>query len=58
MLVTPKHKDLSESKSKEIQTNDSGIGNIKILDHLVLGLVRTISKGPERVYVGFVQDLF
>lgn len=54
MLVTPKHKDLSESKSKEIQTNESGIGNIKILDHLVFGLVRTISKGPERVYVGFV----
>jgi hypothetical protein len=37
MLVTPKHKDLSESKSKATKTSDSGTGNMEILDRLGLG---------------------
>lgn len=56
MLVTLKNKDLSAPKSKEIQTNDSRIKSIKILEHLVLGFVRTICKGTERGYIEFVPN--
>lgn len=44
MLVTPKKKDLYESKSKEIQKHNSGRENIKSLEYMVLGLVRTFLK--------------